>query len=165
MSDQWSKPQTRLWAPPSLSRQWLVRVANHTLWLIQDASRFSTNIRSVRQTFTDTLLSTTQSFLAVLVRTVNHTLLLLQGVSRFSTNVRSVSQTLADALLSTTESFSIVTRARVKSQAMCTVVIIQQLPTSCVQATDDGPYREIMLLIGKPKGRSIMTSNVCTSIH
>jgi len=45
MWDQWVKSShMHFWAPPSLSRQWLVRVANHTQLLIRGVSRFSTNI-------------------------------------------------------------------------------------------------------------------------
>jgi len=42
-----------------------VRVVNHTLLLIWGVYRFSTDMRSVSQTLTDALLSTTKSFLEV----------------------------------------------------------------------------------------------------
>ena len=42
-----------------------MRVANHTLILIRGVSRFSTNMKSVSQTLTEALLSTTESFSAV----------------------------------------------------------------------------------------------------
>jgi len=103
------------WAWTRLSRQWLVREANHAQLLIWGLSRFSTNIRSVSQVLTDALLSTTVYFSALTrargkLHTTPNT-----GVSGFSTNMRSVSTTLTDESLNTTESFSTVPCARRKS--------------------------------------------------
>ena len=63
MSSDWIKPsQSHSWVPPSLSRQSLVRVVNHTLLLIPGVPRLSTNVRSVSQTMTHALLSSTEYF-------------------------------------------------------------------------------------------------------
>ena len=95
MCDQWFKSShMHFWAPPSLSRQWLVRIVNHTLLLIRGVSRFSTNIRSVNQVLTDALwappIHCRQRPPSLswqwLVRVVNHILILVQGVQGFSTN-------------------------------------------------------------------------------
>jgi hypothetical protein len=66
--------QTHFWAPPCISRQWLVRVVNRTLLLIRGVSRFSTHMGSVSQVLTDALLSTTESLSAVnCARSNSHT--------------------------------------------------------------------------------------------
>jgi len=66
--------QTHFWAPPCISRQWLVRVVNRTLLLIWCVSRFSTHMGSVSQVLTDALLSTTESLSAVTCgRSKSHT--------------------------------------------------------------------------------------------
>jgi len=69
-------PQTQVWTPPSLSRQWLVRVINHTLLQIQGMSGFwdSTNVRWIGYILTHTIVSTTKSFSAATrVRSKSHT--------------------------------------------------------------------------------------------
>jgi len=72
---QWDKfSQMQVWTQLSLSRQWLVRVANHTLLLIRGVSQFSTNIKWVNWTITVAPLSTTESFSAVTrARSKSHT--------------------------------------------------------------------------------------------
>jgi len=91
-----------------------VRVVNHTLLLIPGVPRLSTNVRSVSQTLTHALFSSTEKLRVV----VNHPLLLTQGVSRFSTDVRFSDLNLqrrTSAIFTITESFSAVTHARNKS--------------------------------------------------
>ena len=75
---QWDKSsQTQVWTQLSLSRQWLVRVANHTLLLIRGVSRFSQ--------MSGEWIKPSQSHLSKppslsrqwLVRVVNRTLLLI----------------------------------------------------------------------------------------
>jgi len=76
----------RTWETPICSRQLLVRVWNHTLFLIWSVSRFSTKYQfnewnSHQRTFENLRVCSRQ----LLVRVVNHTLLLIRSVSGFST--------------------------------------------------------------------------------
>jgi len=72
---QWDKAlHTQFGAPISLFQQWLACVENHTLLLIKNVSRFSTNERSMRQTLTDALLGTAESSSTVTrVQSKSHT--------------------------------------------------------------------------------------------
>jgi len=88
-SVRYTPHRNAFWEPPSLSRQLLARVENHTLLLIHSVSRFSTKILVQwgktlhRRTFGEPLSLSWQ----LLVRVENHTLLLIHSVSRFSTKI------------------------------------------------------------------------------
>jgi len=76
----------RTWKTPNCSRQLLVRVCNHTLFLIWSVSQFSTKyqfneLNSHQCTFENLRVCSRQ----LLVRVVNHTLLLIRKAWGFST--------------------------------------------------------------------------------